>query len=234
MPLTSLAALRAQVIGCRLCPRLARHREAVAKNPPPRYQGQRYWARPLPGFGDREARLLIVGLAPAAHGGNRTGRMFTGDGSGQWLARALHETGFASQPTSTHVGDGFALTGAYITAAVRCAPPGNKPTSREMARCQPYLETELRLLKRVSVVVALGRVAFEAFLRSREAVGHPGLKKKPRFAHGADVQLPEGITLISSYHPSQQNTFTGKLTRPMLSRVFSRARRILTLSRRSG
>lgn len=222
-----LAALRAQIIACRLCPRLVRHREEVAENPPRRYQGQRYWARPLPGFGDPKARLLIVGLAPAAHGGNRTGRMFTGDGSGQWLARALYDTGFASQPFSTHVGDGFALRDAYITAAVRCAPPGNKPTPGEMARCQAYLEAELRLLRGVRVAVVLGRIAFEAFLRAREAVGYPALKPKPRFAHGAEVRLPEGLTLIASYHPSQQNTFTGRLTRPMLSRVFQKARRLL-------
>lgn len=219
--------LRAQIIACRLCPRLVRHREAVAQDPPHRYQGQRYWARPLPGFGDSKARLLIVGLAPAAHGGNRTGRMFTGDGSGQWLARALYDTGFASQPFSTHVGDGFALRDAYLTAAVRCAPPGNKPTPGEMARCQAYLEAELRLLRGVRVVVALGRIAFEAFLRVREAAGRPTLKPKPRFAHGAEIRLPEGLTLIASYHPSQQNTFTGRLTRPMLSRVFRKAGRLL-------
>jgi len=223
----SLRALRAQIIGCRLCPRLVRHREAVAKDPPRRYEGERYWARPLPGFGDPKARLLIVGLAPAAHGGNRTGRMFTGDGSGQWLARALHEAGFASRPTSTHVGDGFALTDAYITAAVRCAPPGNKPTSLEMARCQPYLEAELSLLTRVRVLVALGRIAFEAILRTRRALGRPDLAPKPRFAHGAAVRLPEGVTLIASYHPSQQNTFTGKLTRQMLRKVFQKARLLL-------
>lgn len=227
LAVTSLAALQAQIVACRLCPRLVRHREAVAARPPRRYLGHRYWARPLPGFGDPEARLLIAGLAPAAHGGNRTGRMFTGDGSGQWLARALHETGFASQPSSTHVGDGFVLTEAYITAAVRCAPPGNKPTGREMARCQLYLETELRFLERVRVVVALGRIAFEAFLWAREAVGRPALKPKPRFTHGAEVRFPEGITLIACYHPSQQNTFTRKLTRPMLRAVFQKARRLL-------
>ncbi len=199
----------------------------MAARPPRRYRGQSYWARPLPGFGDPKARLLIVGLAPAAHGGNRTGRMFTGDGSSQWLARALYEASFASQPTSTHVGDGFTLTDAYITAVVRCAPPGNKPTSREMARCQPYLETELRLLTHVRVVVALGRIAFDAFLRTREATSRPALKPRPRFAHAAEVRFPEGLILIASYHPSQQNTFTGKLTRPMLSRVFQRARGLI-------
>ena len=223
----SLAALRAQIIACRRCPRLVRHRETVARRPPRRYAGQSYWARPLPGFGDPNARLLIVGLAPAAHGGNRTGRMFTGDGSGQWLAGALYEAGFASQPTSTHRADGFSLRDAWITAAVRCAPPANKPTSREMARCQGYLEAELALLPRVSVVVALGRIAFDAFLQTREVAGGSRFKPKPRFAHGAEVRLPEGTTLIASYHPSQQNTFTGKLTQPMLSAIFQKARRLL-------
>jgi uracil-DNA glycosylase family 4 len=156
--------------------------------------------------------------------------MFTGDGSGHWLARALCEAGFASQPTSTHVGDGFALTGAYITAVVRCAPPGNKPTSRELARCQTYLVAELRLLKRVRVVVALGRIAFDAFLRTREATGRPALKPRPRFAHGTEVRFPEGLILIASYHPSQQNTFTGRLTQPMLRAVFKKARDFLNAS----
>ncbi len=223
---TSLAGLRARIIACRLCPRLLRHREAVANNAPRRYQGQRYWARPLPGFGDSRARLLIVGLAPAAHGGNRTGRMFTGDASGQWLARALFGAGFASQPISTHAGDGFTLKGAYITAAARCAPPGNKPTSRELARCQPYLAAEIGLLRELRVVVALGRIAFDAFLRTWEATGRPPVRPKPRFAHGAEARLPGGITFIASYHPSQQNTFTGRLTRPMLKRIFIRARRL--------
>ncbi len=225
--MTSLDALRVRIIACRLCPRLVRHREAVARVPPRRYQGQRYWARPLPGFGDSNARVLIVGLAPAANGGNRTGRMFTGDESGQWLARALYETGFASQPTSTDVNDGFALADAYITAAVRCAPPGNKPSAQETANCQHYLEAELRLFPRVRVVVALGRIAFESFLRARKATGQPNLKPRPRFARGAEIRLPEGIALIASYHPSQQNTHTGKLTRAMLRRVFTRARRLL-------
>jgi uracil-DNA glycosylase family 4 len=230
-PLSSVAALRRRIISCRRCPRLVRHREAVAADPPRRYQGERYWARPLPGFGDPRARLLIVGLAPAAHGGNRTGRMFTGDSSGQWLARALHEAGFASQPTSIHAGDGFALTDAYITATVRCAPPGNRPSRREMAACQPYLEAELRVLGRVRVVVALGRVALDGFLRAWQAVGRSPVKRKPPFGHGAEVRLPDGVTLIACYHPSQQNTFTGKLTRPMLRAVFRRARRLLATPR---
>jgi uracil-DNA glycosylase family 4 len=199
----------------------------VAQAPPRRYRGQRYWARPLPGFGDVRARLLIVGLAPAAHGGNRTGRMFTGDGSAVWLARDLYASGFASQQTSTHRGDGFALRDAWITAAVRCAPPANKPSREEFQRCQPFLEAELRLLRHVRVVVALGRVAWEAYLRTRRAVGQPMPERKPGFAHGAIVRFSDGMILLGSYHPSQQNTFTGKLTRSMLARVFRRARRLL-------
>ena len=224
----SLRELRSRIIACRRCPRLVRHREAVAQDPPRRYRGERYWARPIPGFGAPRARLLIVGLAPAAHGGNRTGRMFTGDGSAIWLARALHASGFASQPTSTHRNDGFALRDAWITAAVRCAPPANKPTRDEFLCCQPFLEAELTRLGNVRVVVALGRVAWDAYLRTRRAVGAPMLERKPAFAHGATAKFPDGAILIGSYHPSQQNTFTGKLTKPMLDSVFQKARRLLT------
>jgi uracil-DNA glycosylase family 4 len=171
--------------------------------------------------------VLLVGLAPAAHGGNRTGRMFTGDRSGDWLFQALHEVGLASQPTSTHPEDGLELTDAYITACVRCAPPGNKPTPPEMARCQPFLLEELRLLARVRVVVALGRIGWDAYLRSRPRRGLTVPRPLPRFGHGAEVRLPDdGITLLGSFHPSQQNTFTGKLTRPMLRSVFARAGRL--------
>jgi uracil-DNA glycosylase len=206
---------------------LVRHREAVGADPPPRYAGQPYWARPLPGFGDPGARVLLVGLAPAAHGGNRTGRMFTGDRSGDWLFRALYEVGMASQPTSIHAGDGLELTDAYITATARCAPPGNKPTIQEMKRCQPFLLEELRLLPRVRVVVALGKIGWDAYLRSRTARGLTLPRPLPRFGHGAEVRLPgDGITLLGTFHPSQQNTFTGKLTRPMLRAVFARARRL--------
>jgi uracil-DNA glycosylase family 4 len=224
---TSLRDLRSSIIQCRRCPRLVAHREAVAQDPPRRYRGERYWARPLPGFGDPRARLLIVGLAPAAHGGNRTGRMFTGDGSAIWLARALHRSGFASQPTSTGRNDGFTLRDAWITAAVRCAPPANKPTREEFYRCQPFLEAELEQLTGVRIVVALGRVAWEAYLRTRRAVGQPMPQRKPAFAHGARVEFPDGTVLLGSYHPSQQNTFTGKLTQRMLTRVFRRARALL-------
>ena len=212
---------------CRLCPRLVAHRKAVAAPPPRRYVGQHYWAKPLPGFGDRRARLLLVGLAPAAHGGNRTGRMFTGDRSGDWLFDALHHAGFASQPTSTHAGDGLELIEAYITAAIRCAPPDNKPAPSEIAACEPYLLRELRLLSRVRVVVGLGRIGWQAYLNARRALGATPLRPVPKFGHGALARFDDGITLIASYHPSQQNTFTGKLTRPMLRGVFQTARRIL-------
>ena len=203
------------------------HRKAVAAPPPRRYVGQPYWAKPLPGFGDPRARLLLVGLAPAAHGGNRTGRMFTGDRSGDWLFDALHHAGFATQPTSTHAGDGLALEDAYITATIRCAPPDNKPTPEEIAACEPYLLRELRLLARVRVVVGLGRIGWQAYLNARRALGAPLLRPVPKFGHGALARFDDGLTLIASYHPSQQNTFTGKLTRPMLRGVFQTARRIL-------
>ncbi|PYN51585.1 MAG: uracil-DNA glycosylase [Candidatus Rokuibacteriota bacterium] len=219
--------LNARIIRCRLCPRLVAHRKAVAAPPPRRYVGQHYWAKPLPGFGDPRARLLLVGLAPAAHGGNRTGRMFTGDRSGDWLFDALHHASFASQPTSTHAGDGLELNDAYITAAIRCAPPDNKPTPTEIAACEPYLLRELRLLSRVRVVVGLGRIGWQAYLNARRALGAPPLRPVPKFGHGALARFDDGIALIASYHPSQQNTFTGKLTRPMLRGVFQTARRIL-------
>ncbi|HET7876243.1 MAG TPA: uracil-DNA glycosylase [Methylomirabilota bacterium] len=209
---------------CRRCPRLVRHREAAAQDPPRRYRGQRYWARPLPGFGDPRARVLLVGLAPAAHGGNRTGRMFTGDRSGDWLFRALHAAGFANRPTSISRDDGLRLRGAYITAAVRCPPPANKPTPDEMARCQPYLVEELRLLGRVRVVVALGKIGWDAYLRARRAAGLSVPRPLPSFGHGAAARMPDGVVLLGTFHPSQQNTFTGKLTRAMLRAVFMRAR----------
>jgi len=221
-----LGALSVRIASCRLCPRLVKHREASAADPPRRYRGEEYWARPLPGFGDPEARVLIVGLAPAAHGGNRTGRMFTGDRSGDWLFRALHEAGLANQPTSVHAGDGLRLTGAYITAALRCAPPANKPRPIEMRRCQPYLLEELTLLKDVRVVVALGKIGWDAYLRARRAAGLSLPRPLPRFGHAARSAMPDGMVLLGSFHPSQQNTFTGKLTRPMLRYVFSLAARL--------
>ena len=222
----ALGGLAERITACRRCPRLVRHREAVAAEPPRRYRGQAYWARPLPGFGDPAAVVLLVGLAPAAHGGNRTGRMFTGDRSGDWLFRALHEAGFASQAASTHAGDGLELRGAYITATLRCAPPANKPTPVEITRCRPFLLEELALLDRTRVVVALGKIGWDAYLRARREAGLPVPRPLPRFGHGATARMPDGITLLGSFHPSQQNTFTGRLTRPMLRRVFAKARQL--------
>lgn len=226
-----LGAITRRIVGCRLCPRLVEHRESTAAAPPRRYRGQPYWAKPLPGFGDPEAQVLIVGLAPAAHGGNRTGRMFTGDRSGDWLFRALHEAGLANQPTSVHAGDGLRLTGAFITAALRCAPPANKPLPAELARCQPYLLEELALLTKVRVVVALGKIGWDAYLRTRRAAGLPLPRPLPRFGHAARAAMPDGTVLLGCFHPSQQNTFTGKLTRPMLRQVFSMARRLAKTGR---
>ena len=222
-----LLSLAERIAACRLCPRLVAHREAVAALPPRRHRGEKYWARPLPGFGDPRARVLLMGLAPAAHGGNRTGRMFTGDRSGDWLFRALHEAGFANQPTSTHAGDGLRLRGAYITATIRCAPPANKPQPDETARCRPFLLEELGLLSHVRVVVALGKIGWDAYLRTRRELGLALPRPLPRFGHGARALMPgDGVTLLGSFHPSQQNTFTGKLTRPMLRAVFAQARRL--------
>jgi uracil-DNA glycosylase family 4 len=224
-----LADLARRIVECRRCPRLVRHREAAAARPPRRYAGQSYWARPLPGFGDAEARVLLVGLAPAAHGGNRTGRMFTGDRSGDWLFGALHAAGFANQPSSRAHDDGLRLTGAWITAALRCAPPANKPAPREMARCQPFLLEELDALAHVRVVVALGKIGWDAYLRARRAQGRGVPRPLPRFGHGARAPMPDGPILLGSFHPSQQNTFTGKLTRRMLHGVLRQARRLAGL-----
>jgi uracil-DNA glycosylase len=226
-PSIALERLNRRIVACTRCPRLVTHCRATAGAPPRRYRGQPYWARPLPGFGDPRAELLLVGLAPAANGGNRTGRMFTGDESGNWLYRALWEAGFANQPTSLHRDDGLALTRAYITATVRCAPPANKPTIEEIAACQPYLVEELALLDRVRVVVGLGRIGWQAYLRVRKAVGAPAPLARPVFGHGAVTRFADGVTLIACYHPSQQNTFTGKLTRPMLRAVFTKAGKLL-------
>jgi uracil-DNA glycosylase len=218
----ALAVLAEEVSACRLCPRLVEWRERVAAEPPRRYAGERYWARPLPGYGDPGARIHVVGLAPAAHGGNRTGRIFTGDRSGDWLFASMHRVGLASQPTSVHPDDGLRLDGAYVAAAVRCAPPGNAPTPAERDTCLPYLVRELELLGEVRVVVALGGFAWDAALRALAAGGHPLPRPRPRFGHGAEATVGP-YTLLGSYHPSQQNTFTGVLTEVMLDAVFRRA-----------
>ena len=228
---TTLAGVQAAVVQCRRCPRLVAWREEVARVKRAAYADQEYWGRPLPSFGDPEARLLVVGLAPAAHGGNRTGRMFTGDRSGDWLYRALHRAGFANQPHALARSDGLALTDCLVTAVVRCAPPSNQPLLSERASCQPYLEAELALTPRVRVIVALGGFAWTSLLRMLDGQGWTKPGAKPAFAHGAEGEthrpahqggLP--VRLIASYHPSQQNTFTGKLTEEMFDRVWTRAR----------
>jgi uracil-DNA glycosylase family 4 len=222
-----LRSIQKEVVGCRLCPRLVRHREATAAAKTRRFANEDYWGRPVPSFGDPGARLLVVGLAPAAHGGNRTGRMFTGDRSGDWLYEALHRFGFASQPSSISRFDGLRLDDAYITAVARCAPPGNKPAPDEIAMCRRYLLGELRILE-LRAVIALGRIAFDGFLGAWQKLGQT-VRPRPGFAHGSEHVLDSGVRLLGSYHPSQQNTFTGRLTRPMFHRVFRRARRILDL-----
>ncbi len=219
--------MSAEIVACRRCPRLVEHRERMAREKRRAFRDWDYWGKPLPGFGDPDARLVVIGLAPAAHGGNRTGRIFTGDRSGDWLYDALHRFGFANQPTSTQRDDGLRLTGAYVTAAARCAPPDNKPTKEEFGNCRPFLERELRLLHAARVVVALGRIAFDAYLGVRAAAGLPVPQPRPRFAH-AQVYRFSDVTLIGSYHPSQRNTQTGMLTHQMFDAVFATARRLLT------
>jgi uracil-DNA glycosylase family 4 len=219
----SLAELNRKVVACRRCPRLVAWREEAAAGPPRRFQGERYWARPVPGFGDPEARLVLIGLAPAAHGANRTGRMFTGDRAGDWLYAALHRAGYASQPTSERRADGLALRDAYVTAVNRCAPPGNRPTPAERDNCLPYLAEELGLLIEARVLLALGSFAWDGALRAAAALGNATPRPRPRFTHGAEAEVGP-YTLLGSYHPSQQNTFTGKLTEGMLDTVISRAR----------
>lgn len=215
-----LEAVHAEVVECRRCPRLVAWREQVARDKRAAFADEEYWGRPVPGFGDPHARLVVVGLAPAAHGANRTGRMFTGDRSGDWLYAALWRAGFANQPSSEHRGDGLRLTDCYITAPVKCAPPANQPTTEERDNCASYLEAELELLQ-VRVIVALGGFGWDAVLRH---LGWEG--RKPKFGHGADTQLGD-LTLLGSYHVSQQNTFTGRLTEEMLDAVFARAKEIL-------
>ncbi len=216
-----IAALAHSIVRCRACPRLVAWRERVAREKKHEFRRCAYWGRPVPGFGDPGARLLVVGLAPAAHGANRTGRMFTGDASGVWLYEALHRFGFASQPRSVAPDDGLTLTDCYISAAARCAPPGNRPTTGELARCRPFLAAELALLTRLRVVVGLGRIGYDAFLKAA------GVPDRPRFGHAVETALSNGVVLLASFHPSRQNTNTGRLTRPMWHGIFRRARELL-------
>jgi uracil-DNA glycosylase family 4 len=218
----TLKAHNSTIIACRKCPRLVHWREQVACEKRAAFRDQEYWGRPIPGFGDSRARVLICGLAPAAHGGNRTGRVFTGDRSGDWLFAAMHGAGFANQPTSTHLDDGLRLRNCYVTACVRCAPPANRPTTQERDNCLPYLVEDLRLLKGVRVIVCLGGFAWEGVLRALRSAGVTA-PRKPTFGHGNEAVLGS-YTLLGCYHPSQQNTFTGRLTKPMLDAVFQRAR----------
>lgn len=215
--------LEKEIVECTRCPRLVKYREHVAHVKRAQFRDWEYWGRPLPGFGDPAARMLVVGLAPAAHGGNRTGRMFTGDRSGDWLFRALYRAGFANQPESMSRDDGLMLRDCFISAAIRCAPPGNRPMRTEFARCQPFLERELNLLSDLRVVVVLGQLALDAFLRAWKACGHEVPVPKPKFHHGSIISLPP-LFLVISYHPSQRNTSTGKLNEGMFDDVFRTAR----------
>lgn len=223
----SLSALNRTIITCTRCPRLVRWRRRVAAEKTRRFADCEYWGKPIPGFGDPRARFLLVGLAPAAHGGNRTGRMFTGDRSGDWLYRALHKAGFAAKPESIDRNDGQKLQGCYITATCRCAPPQNKLLPEEIRNCRPYLHHELRLLKKISVVLGLGKVGFESVFQSFRELAMTNLSRKPAFGHGVEIALNERVTLLGSFHPSQQNTFTGRLTEEMFDAVFQRAVHIL-------
>jgi len=216
-----LAALTAEIVACRLCPRLVAWREQVAREKRASFSNERYWGRPVPGFGDPRARIVVVGLAPAAHGGNRTGRVFTGDRSGDWLFAAMFRAGLANQPTSDSRDDGLELSDAYVCAAVRCAPPQNKPTPAERTACLPYLRRELALLSEGKVILVLGQFAYQV------VAGELGLRPRPTFGHGVEALAPDGRVVLCSYHPSQQNTFTGTLTEPMFDAVFARARQLV-------
>lgn len=227
---SALQVLNNEVVACRRCARLTEYREAIGKEKRRAYMDWDYWAKPVPGFGDPKARILILGLAPGAHGSNRTGRPFTGDASGKFMYPILHKTGFASQPNADRIDDGLRLTDAYITAAVRCAPPDNKPSPEEIAACAPFLDAEMAALKEVKVVVALGRIGFEAFLNYLKRTGFAVPKKDYLFGHAAEYKMPNGVTLLASYHPSNQNTATGKLTAKMFTDVFKRARKLAGLA----
>lgn len=222
-----LSSLNKKIITCRVCPRLVAWRENVAVTKTKRFAHWNYWGKPVPGFGDPTAQLLLVGLAPAAHGGNRTGRMFTGDESGNWLYRALHKAGFANQPESISRDDGLKLTNCYITATCRCAPPKNKLLPQEIKNCRPFILQEFTLLKNLHVIIGLGKIGFDTAFDCARELGLTELTSRPKFSHGAIVNLNPSLTLIGSYHPSQQNTFTGTLTEPMFDEVFRKAKKIL-------
>ena len=222
MDAAALERLGEEIHACRRCPRLVEWREAQAADPPRRHRGEDYWARPLSGFGDPDAKLALVGLAPAAHGANRTGRMFTGDRSGEWLYAALHRAGLANRPSSESRGDGLRLEGAYVTAVVRCAPPANKPTTEERENCLPYLERELALLEECRTILALGAFGWDGALRALQGLGAEVPRPRPRFGHEAEARVGDWA-LVGSYHPSQQNTFTGRLTETMLDAAIGRA-----------
>jgi len=219
--------LQQRIVKCRRCPRLVEWRERVAREKIRRYKAEKYWGRPVPAFGSPEASLIIIGLAPAAHGGNRTGRMFTGDGSGEWLYDALFRFGFANRPLSAGMDDGLIVRDCLITAALRCAPPGNKPLSEEENNCREYLRSELRLANDKRLVIALGRIAFRAFLKAWSREEGEGVDPKMEFHHGGEWDLAGGLTLIASFHPSRQNTQTGRLTHKMFDDIFRRAREVL-------
>ena len=223
----ALAQIEREVTACRRCPRLVAWRERVAREKKRAYRDHEYWGRGVPGFGDPQARVFILGLAPGAHGSNRTGRPFTGDSSGNFMYPVLHRTGFASQPSGTHRGDGLVLADAWITAAVRCAPPQNKPSPREIANCSPYLDREIACLTRMRVVVALGRIGFDAYLNHLVRRGVIERKSGYAFGHGVEHAMPDGRVLLASYHPSNQNTNTGKLTERMFTTIFERARALV-------
>jgi len=227
-PATSeIETIATDVIACERCPRLRAYSAEIARVGKKAHRGETYWARPVPGFGDPDAWLLIIGLAPGAHGSNRTGRMFTGDRSGEWLYGELHRQGWASSPLSLRRDDGLTLQGVYVTAAARCAPPDNKPTLEELNHCREYLIREMAALTSVRVRLALGKIAFDAFWKARRELGFPDVKPRPEFGHARSVPLPEGGFLLSSYHPSQQNTSTGKLTQAMWRAVFDKARKLV-------
>lgn len=227
MEYKTIDRLNEAIVRCRACPRLVDWRESVAKIKRRQYADCDYWGKPVPGFGDPNARLLIVGLAPAAHGANRTGRMFTGDRSGDWLYNALFTFGFANQPLSKYRDDGLKLRDCYITAAVRCAPPANKPSGEEFEKCRPYLLQELRLMENVRVIIALGKIAFDSVISCSRILGWNEFSRKPQFKHGDKVKIRENLYLLASYHPSQQNTFTGKLTRRMFYGIFRKTNTLL-------